>query len=143
MSNKIPTVVLAYGVAGLIPFFAAPIGTLLAPDFRWQFNDALLGWSAIILSFLGGARWGAAVQASTPSPRLIGLAMLPSIAAWCILLVPGNHKQAQLIAFCGAFAVQLAWDWASGGLPGWYGRLRLSLTAGAIAALAWQAALQG
>lgn len=143
MNSKIPPIVLFYGLAGLIPFFLAPVGTLYAPDFRWQFNDALLGWSAIILSFLGGARWGGAVQAGQPSPRLIGLSMLPSIAAWCILLVPGNHKPQQLIAFMAAFAAQLAWDWRSGGLPGWYGKLRLVLTAGAVLALAWQTGLQG
>lgn len=141
---KIPRVVLFYGLAGLIPFLAAPVGTLLAPDFRWQFNEALLWWSAIILSFLGGARWGAAVQADAPSPRLIGLAMLPSICAWMILvLLPANMRVMQFGALATGLVLHLGWDLASRALPGWYGRLRMVLTAGAVAALAWQAALQG
>ncbi len=141
---KIPRVVLFYGLAGLIPFLAAPVGTLLAPDFRWQFNEALLWWSAIILSFLGGARWGAAVQAAAPSPRLIGLTMLPSIYAWAILvLLPANMRVIQFSALAAGLLLHLLWDLASRALPGWYGRLRMVLTAGAVVALAWQAALQG
>lgn len=140
----IPRVVLLYGLAGLIPFFAAPLGTILAPDFRWQFNEALLWWSAIILSFLGGARWGAAVQAEAPSPRLIGLAMLPSIAGWLILvLVPANMRVIQFSALATALLLHLLWDLAARAMPGWYGRLRMVLTAGAMTALAWQALLQG
>lgn len=140
----IPRVVLFYGLAGLIPFFAAPVGTLLAPDFRWQFNEALLWWAAIILSFLGGARWGAAVQAEAPAPRLIGLAMLPSIAGWLILvLVPANMRVIQFSALACALLLHLLWDMAARALPGWYGRLRMVLTAGAMTALVWQALLQG
>ncbi len=141
---QIPRVVLLYGLAGLIPFFASPVGTLLAPDFRWQFNESLLWWSAIILSFLGGARWGAAVQADAPSPRLIGPAMLPSIAGWAILvLVPANMRVIQFSALATALLASLLWDLAARALPGWYGRLRMVLTAGALVALAWQAILQG
>jgi hypothetical protein len=142
MSSKTPPVVFFYGLAGLIPFFAAPIATLIAPDFRWQFNEALLWWAAIILSFLGGARWGAAVQAESPSPRLIGLAMLPSIIGWLILLAPAKYRVGQFLALAAALLLHLLWDLRAGGLPGWYGRLRMVLTAGAATALGWQAALQ-
>lgn len=141
--RAIPAIVLFYGLAGLIPFLAMPVGTLLAPDFRWQFNEALLWWSAIILSFLGGARWGAAVQAPAPAPGLIGLAMLPSIAGWAILLLPATMRVAQFLALAVALALHLVWDARSAGLPGWYFRLRLVLTAGAVSALLAQAALQG
>ena len=140
---KPPAIVLFYGLAGLIPFLAAPVATLLAPDFRWQFNEALLWWAAIILSFLGGARWGAAVQSAAPAPGLIGLAMLPSIFGWLVLLAPAKYRVAQLLALAAALALHLAWDCGANCLPGWYGRLRLTLTAVAVAALGWQAALQG
>lgn len=141
--SKTPPIVLFYGLAGLIPFLAAPVATLVWPDFRWQFTESLLWWAAIILSFLGGARWGAAVQASQPAPGLIGLAMLPSIIGWLILLVPAKYRVAQLLALAAALLIHLIWDWRARGLPGWYGRLRMLLTAGAMAALGWQAALQG
>jgi hypothetical protein len=135
--------VLFYGLAGLIPFLAPPVATLLWPEFRWQFNEALLWWSAIILSFLGGARWGAAVQAEAPSPGLIGLAMLPSIAGWLILLAPAKYRVVQFGLLAAALLLHLLWDMAARGLPGWYGRMRMVLTAGAVTALGWQAVLQG
>ena len=141
--TKTPPAVLLYGALGLIPFLAAPAATLILPDFRWQFTEALLWWSAIILSFLGGARWGAAIQAASPPPRLIGLAMLPSIVGWLILLLPAKYRAVQLLALAAALLLHLVWDWRSGGLPGWYGRLRTTLTVGAIFALGWQAVLQG
>lgn len=141
--SKTPPIVLFYGLAGLIPFLAPPLATLAFPDFRWQFTEALLWWAAIILSFLGGARWGAAVQYSQPAPGLIGLAMLPSIIGWLVLLAPPKYRVAQLLALAAALLVHFLWDWTSRSLPGWYGRLRLLLTGGAVAALGWQAALQG
>ncbi len=141
--SKTPPIVLFYGLSGLIPFLAAPVATLIWPDFRWQFTESLLWWAAIILSFLGGARWGAAVQAAQPAPGLIGAAMLPSIIGWLILLAPAKFRVAQLLALAVALLLHLAWDWRANGLPGWYGRLRLTLTAGAVTALGWQAALQG
>ena len=141
--SRIPPIVLFYGLAGLIPFLAAPLATQAFPDFRWQFTESLLGWAAIILSFLGGARWGAAVQTTQPAPALIGLAMLPSIFGWLVLLAPAKYRVAQLLALAAALVLHFIWDWAARGLPGWYGRLRLALTAGAVAALGWQAALQG
>ncbi|MEI6487247.1 MAG: DUF3429 domain-containing protein [Sphingomonadales bacterium] len=141
--QKTPPVVLVYGVAGLIPFLAPPVATLIWPDFRWQFTESLLWWAAIILSFLGGARWGAAVQQAQPAPGQIGLAMLPSIAGWLILLVPAKYRVGQLLALAAALLLHLLWDLRSHGLPGWYGRLRMVLTAGAVTALGWQAVLQG
>jgi uncharacterized membrane protein len=141
--SRIPPLILFYGLAGLIPFIAPPLATIAFPDFRWQFTEGLLWWAAIILSFLGGARWGAAVQTFQPSAGLIGLAMLPSIAGWLVLLAPAKYRVAQLLALAGALLVHLLWDWTARSLPGWYGRLRLALTAGAVAALGWQAALQG
>jgi hypothetical protein len=49
----------------------------------------------------------------------------------------------QFLALAGALALHLVWDARSAGLPGWYGRLRVVLTTGAISALLAQAALQG
>jgi hypothetical protein len=141
--TRIPPIVLLTGIAGLIPFLAPPLATLAFPDFRWQFTEALLWWAAIILSFLGGARWGAAVQSAQPAPGLIGLTMLPSIIGWLVLIAPAKYRVAQLLALAAALLVHFIWDWAARSLPGWYSGLRLLLTSGAVAALGWQAALQG
>jgi hypothetical protein len=105
---------------------------------------ALSGWSdkalglyaAVILSFLGGARWGRAVSETAPDPRLIALSMAPSVAAWGLVLLPAGHSGLQLAGLAGALVLHLLWDLRSKGLPGWYPRLRLILTAGAVAGLA-------
>lgn len=134
MTAKPPAAVLFYGFAGLIPFFAPALFTLLMPEHRPLFTQALLWWAAIILSFLGGARWGAAVQAPDPDPRLIGITMLPSIVAWAVLLVPAPLAP-RVLMLVAAFGLVMAWDRSSGGLPGWYGWLRERLTVLAIIGL--------
>jgi len=141
--SETPRVVLIYGLLGLSGFFGPPLVGVMVPAYRDAAMLLLIAYAALILSFLGGARWGAAVQAPAPSPRLIGLTMLPSIAAWLILLLPANMRAAQFIAFAGMLAGHLGWDLRTKGLPGWYGQLRVLLTVGAVVALAWQAALQG
>lgn len=127
MNGKPPAAVLFYGFAGLIPFFAPPVLSWLFPEQRPIFEQALLWWAAIILSFLGGARWGAAVQRPAPEAGLIGLTMLPSIFAWCALLAP-LALPVRVAILVVAFALVLLWDRQSGGLPGWYGWLRERLT---------------
>jgi hypothetical protein len=68
--------------------------------------------------------------------------MLPSIAGWLILLLPAKYRVVQFGLMAAALLLHLLWDARSGGLPGWYGRLRLLLTGGAVWALIWQAVLQ-
>jgi hypothetical protein len=127
MMGKPPAAVLLYGFAGLIPFLAPPVLSWLFPEHRPLFEQALMWWAAIILSFLGGARWGAAVQTPAPDARLIGLTMLPSILAWGALLAPVALSERVVILVAG-FTIVLIWDRQSGGLPGWYGWLRERLT---------------
>lgn len=134
MTDKPPAAVLFYGFAGLIPFFLPPVLSWLLPEYRPLLAQALLWWGAIILSFLGGARWGAVVQAPVPNARLVGLTMLPSIFAWAALLVPVPYHLRIWLLVAG-FNIMLLWDRSAGGLPGWYGWLRQWLTTLASAGL--------
>ena len=145
VDKRIPPLVLAYGLAGLIPFLGLPLlGWRLMPSaaeqvFWWQ---ALYG--ALILSFLGGARWGQAVQAECPSPFTVSMAMLPSIAGWILLMTASDlGLPVTLAGLAGALLLHLVWDVASPGLPAWYPRLRGLLTAGAVAGLVAGALLAG
>jgi Protein of unknown function (DUF3429) len=132
----IPRVVLIYGLAGLIPFLGLPLLGWNRPDLaadcvRWQ---ALYG--ALILSFLGGARWGQAVQAARPSPLVVSISMLPSIAGWFLLLSEYDLGRAAVLkGLAGALIAHWLWDLNSAGLPAWYPRLRAILTVGAVAGL--------
>jgi hypothetical protein len=129
-------VVLAWGLAGLIPFLGLPLLALLEPELAQGTDRALGLYGAVILSFLGGARWGREVASPSPDPRLIALSMAPSVAAWGLTLLPAEHAVLQLAGLAGALVLHLLWDLRSRGLPGWYPRLRLILTAGALAGLA-------
>jgi hypothetical protein len=134
--GPIPRPVLAWGLAGLIPFLGLPMLSLAAPELSPGCDRALGLYAAVILSFLGGARWGQEVASAAPDPRLIALSMAPSVAAWALALLPPGHAGLQLAGLAGALVLHLLWDLRSQGLPGWYPRLRLILTAGAVAGLA-------
>ena len=123
----IPGPVLAWGLAGLIPFAGLPLLALALPALAAWSDRALGLYAAVILSFLGGARWGQAVQSVRPDARLIALCMAPSVAAWGLSLLPDT---------AAALALHLLWDTRAEGLPPWYPRLRLLLTGGAVASLA-------
>jgi len=134
--RSVPRTVLAWGLAGLIPFLGLPLVAVSIPALSGWSDKALGLYAAVILSFLGGARWGRAVSDTAPDPRLIALSMAPSVAAWGLVLLPAGHSGLQLAGLAGALVLHLLWDLRSQGLPGWYPRLRLILTAGAVAGLA-------
>ena len=133
---SIPGPVLAWGLAGLIPFLGLPALALASPLLAAWSDQALALYAAVILSFLGGARWGRAVAETAPDPRTVALAIAPSVAAWGLVLLPASRSGPALAGLAAALALHLLWDLRSPGLPAWYPRLRLILTAGAIAGLA-------
>jgi hypothetical protein len=132
----IPRIVLVYGVLGLIPFLAPPLIGLATPAHAGILGLVTLVYGALILSFLGGARWGQEVARPAPRAGVVTLAMLPTLTGFALLLATSLDRPAQLTAMAALFGIHFFWDAASQGLPPWYPRLRLLLTAGAIAGLA-------
>lgn len=139
----IPQSVLGYGLLGLIPFLAPPLLGLWVPAHAGFLSLIALGYGALILSFLGGARWGLEVAGPNPGFSTISLSMLPTIAGLALLLAPGLSRPVQLTVMAVLLALHLAWDVRSTRLPGWYPRLRLLLTAGGVAGLIAMAAVAG
>ncbi|WP_310498510.1 DUF3429 domain-containing protein [Sandarakinorhabdus sp.] len=138
--HPIPVAVLGYGLAGLVPFLAPPVIAMLVPAWAPMLMLVVTGYAALILSFLGGARWG--LEVAGPQPRLviITLAMVPTLAALAVLfLAPSGAPQ--LLALAACLAAHLLWDATAAGLPGWYPRLRAILTAGALTGLGAMAAI--
>lgn len=130
--SRIPPVVLIYGLLGLIPFLAPVwLGTMFPAQAGFA-AQVLAVYGAVILSFLGGARWGFAVIENRPDPVTVSLAMLPSVAGLGLMLMPDAVR---LPGLAGALAAHWLWDLRSTGLPGWYPALRSILTAGATAGL--------
>jgi hypothetical protein len=135
-SARIPRSVLIYGLLGLIPFLVPPLISLLTPSHAGILGLVALVYGALILSFLGGARWGQEVARPDPRAGVITLAMLPTLAGFALLLASNIDRPVQLLAMAALFGLQFFWDAASQDLPVWYPRLRLLLSAGAIAGLA-------
>ena len=127
-------------LAGFLPFgFAALF--LLFVDFTNPWHswivDAARTYGAVILSFLGGIRWGAGIGRHDAG-RQFALAVVPSLVGWLSLFMAPVFGTALLAL---AFAGQGAWDaFSTNGppdprlpaenrpLPHWMGRLRATLT---------------
>jgi hypothetical protein len=128
-----------YGVLGLIPFVAGALGAVVfkTDDWRRQASlGVLLSYGALILSFLGGARWGLEIGRADVRARVISLSMLPTLAGFFLLSDPAPLKP--IWRFTGlaiAFVAQWVWDISSWDAPVWYPRLRSLLTVGAVLAL--------
>ncbi|MBB4658283.1 DUF3429 domain-containing protein [Parvularcula dongshanensis] len=136
----------ALGYAGLLPFAAGALAPWVFPAFANAFLGWLLAYGAVILSFMGGARWALAM--TSPEARqgrlFSGLlaAVAPALLAWAMLVpeailpIPLAFR---LIVLGVGFALLLLDDRAgarAGEGPAWWAPLRTRLTIGVEAALA-------
>jgi hypothetical protein len=140
---RAPVAAWALGLAGLIPFVALALLVALNPRIKEEAASALLAYGAIILSFLGGIRWGFTVlEEGTAGFKAYGLSVVPSLVAWVAALSGGPGGLLILALALGLwYAVEYGAP-PSITLPGWYLRLRLLLTAIAalslaVAAVSW------
>lgn len=127
------------GIAGLIPFLVLALWLAAIPvDHVWRemTTRLLTGYAAIVLSFLGGARWALAVAGNySEARRDIALSILPAMLGWAVMFIP-PHLAFVLLAV--GFAAHGAWDALSGQagvLPAWFVRLRTQLTAVVVVAM--------
>ncbi|MGB5092490.1 MAG: DUF3429 domain-containing protein [Parvibaculum sp.] len=120
------------GYSGLVPLY----GCLLMLYFTWpgETGDVVLRtevlYSAIILAFLGGTRWGIAMMAG-PNYQQIGALMLttlPALVAWLVLFVGPVHQILILMAGFGLAFIADRLIARKGFVPDWYEHMRLSLT---------------
>lgn len=136
--RTIPTPAHVLGLGGLLPFaFGAVMVWCPVVPMRALGTDLLGAYGAVILSFLGGVRWGRLLGDGS---RLVawmplGLSVLPSLVAWVALLLPPD---AMFVTLAIGLVLQYLVDRdaaESGELPPWYGTLRLRLTTGAVPAV--------
>ncbi len=125
-------------VVALAPFpVSAVIYAYGAPEVGPVALTAILTWSAMVLSFLGGVRWG--LESGRPAPRLLRLlaSVISSVAAWSLLMARDQVSTAWLLGgFIVAFILQWLFDHAAPDVPARYPRLSTLLTAGACVSLA-------
>lgn len=136
-TGTVPLPAKVLGAAGLLPF----IGTagalwIVDPEHVHSFAMALIGYAAVILSFLGAVYWGVAMGAGRRRSKFCyTVGVLPALVGWSATLLHPVEAGALLIAgFVGVLALDLM-AVNVGLVPGWYPRLRLPLTAVAIASL--------
>lgn len=130
--TRIPKSALWLGLTGAIPFAAGTFANLFPdawPDLTAVADLAVRTYGAVILSFLGGVRWGLGMHKEREArSRALALSVVPALFGWFALFLPAPWTFPALVV---GFAVQGFWDVktsAGDGAPAWYPRLRIPLT---------------
>ncbi|MFT3989179.1 DUF3429 domain-containing protein [Aestuariivirga sp.] len=135
-NSRIPALPLVLGLAGVLPFLAAalsqwmPLGGLA----QGQGIRGGIAYGAVVLSFLGGIRWGKALGDGRTQDFFVSI--IPALAGWLAILLPQPLMGVGLLI--AGFMLQAMWDVKSadsGQLPRWFGTLRAILSAGAVISL--------
>ena len=147
---RMPTLPLAIGIAGLIPFVGLAGIIVLNPRLpaadAWR---ALTLYGAVILSFMGGVHWGLAMArdaelgargAEAGGRGAVSgyiASVIPAMAGWFAVAILPPRPATSALAL--GFGLLLIYDLAAvgrGDAPDWYARLRRWLTAIVLASLA-------
>ncbi len=136
-TKAIPRPALWLGLAGLIPFVAlAALSWLPGSHTDWVV-PLLTGYGVVILSFMGGCRWGLAAAGfgQGQGTRLFALSVTPALYAWIVALLPDAQAQALLaVGLLALLAADLHLT-KTGGAPDWWPSLRWPLSLGAAGSL--------
>jgi hypothetical protein len=146
MTPSVPRSASLLGLAGLLPMILG-LGTYWVPALA-DLSLSLLGprfvapyvsltYGAVILSFMGGVLWGFATRAAPAAAGIFyALSVLPAL--WVFFLVGDGVVSSARFLVAGYFGLLgLDWIfWRQGLAPGWWMRLRVILTGGAVLCLA-------
>ena len=143
--TPLPTLAIALGLLGLVPFAACGLLAVSAdPAFAPRALLALLAYGAVILAFLGGVHWGFALEGGPQQApfvlrsRLI-LGVLPSLIGWSglILAILGLSDLALVLLIVGFIGLMIfeAQAHRRGLMPRGYIWLRWALSVGVIVTL--------
>lgn len=132
--STMPMAARVLGYAGVLPFLAPIVVVGLAgADLEAQAVRAFVSYGAVILSFLGGIRWGL-VSRLQPVPAMsLVLAVLPSL--WAFGLLAGFEGRAACWGLLAGFLAMGVADWRqpAQGSAKWMMSLRAQLTLAVIA----------
>ena len=123
------------GYSGLVPFvFLGCVAWLAKGEMQQDILFALLAYAACIVSFLGAIHWGLALrEPELPSGRMLVWAVIPSLVAWCALMV-GTSGGLWMVVIALWFCLGVDWKaYPRYRLQAWLG-MRLALTIVASAA---------
>ena len=135
----LPRTVAWLGYGGLIPFLALLPASLLDPHHGVVWSDALYGYGAIILSFVGALHWGLAMTLPDLSERqrsaLFAWSVVPALLAWPAFLFSPAFAAPLLVFGFIAHYLQDRRLARLAALPDWYLPLRLRLSSVAVICL--------
>ena len=141
---RLPLIVVLLGYAGLVPFVLGPAWLAFSPGTAPEWlSAAWAGYVTLLAAFLAGTFWGFALPAIEGPSGLLGMfiASLLLVLTWVTMILSSVW---QLYLLAVVFLLQLLADyWRERTLdtiPGYF-KLRVTLTAGAIASIAWFLAL--
>lgn len=125
-------------VLALAPFPAAALAYSYGPaDYARPALTGLLVWSAVVLSFLGGVRWG--LESAEPEPRWqrLALSALAPVMACVAFLARGRAPDVWILAaLIASFLVQWLLDHRAPDTPARYPKLSTAVTGAACVSLA-------
>ena len=128
----VPRTALWLGLAGLIPFVSGGIGVWLnvLGDIRFALPLIVLAYGCLIAAFLGGVRWGAAMQNNVANhlPRQLIIAIMPTLMALIPFMLPLPQAFTLLIVLFVAQGVLDLTAVQQTRLVDWYAPLRILLT---------------
>ena len=132
IAADIPPTVKVLGYGGLLPFVALATAVGLDVSHRSLWFDALVGYGAVILSFVGALHWGFAMSQNDMTAdqrtRSFVWSVVPALMAWVALSMTPKYACALLVA---GFLIHFWQDKCLVklvNLPTWYLPLRLQLT---------------
>ena len=142
---RLPLAAVALGVLGLIPFVASGVLSVTGdPTLAPRALLALIGYGAVILSFLGGVHWGFALPVVPPpvvpsvGARLV-LGVAPSLVGWgAVVLAAWRWDEIALLVLIAGFIGTMIGEARAhrrGLMPPGYIWLRWGLTAGVLICL--------
>jgi hypothetical protein len=132
LNPKLPAHVGLLGYGGLVPFVGLVLLAGADLDRTAVWDRALVGYGAVILSFVGALHWGFAMSAAGIEPaqrrRAFVWSVVPALLAWPATLMATSAAALLLVL---GFALHYVEDRRLAGfaaLPAWYLPLRWRLT---------------
>ncbi|NWX94974.1 TMM69 protein, partial [Nothoprocta ornata] len=139
-----PKPALYLSLAGLIPFVSVPLAMAVQGTYYPELAFAQITYGAIVVSFLGGIKWGFAIPENSPAkPDWLNLAnsVVPPLFAWQVFLFENVTHGAVLLVM--GLGIALHYDL---GLlptyPAWFKALRVVTTLVAVVSLLATATLK-
>ena len=91
--GPMPWLAILLSALGLIPFIVCGLAALGPdPETAARMLDALIGYAAVVLAFVGGIEWGFELQSDhqqkSVSRARIALGILPLLVGWICLVLP-------------------------------------------------------